>query len=401
VSSDVDSTIDRLQRAGALEGLTLYAFGHTAATEQLRRRLAHHGMRLAAVLDNSPHKQGSSLGGVPIVATQAITERNGPSLVLIASRFYDEMRQQLLDLGVAADEILRVGQLSIATDAAAGADPDRGEQLLERLRRAHPGRHLVVCPFGALGDVYWALAYLPAFAATRRLAPAAPVVVGESCRQVARLFGYEHVEGLAQAEMDDLVAGVVRSEAPGATIAHHDRPHGDAAAVRVLDERFVAFTDVYRDLVYGLTDRAQPETPNRPERRPRTDRRPLPDGLAEGRAVLLAPYAKSVVPVASSFWQDTAERCATQGYAVATLVHGDEDPVPGTSGLTVEIADLLDVVERAGTFIALRSGLCDIVHAARARKVHVSPDAYYSTSRHKVADFFALPGWESVVLPVL
>jgi hypothetical protein len=321
-------------------------------------------------------------------------------LVLIASRFYDEMRRQLLDLGLAADEILRVGQLSIATDAAAGADPDHGEQLLERLRGAHPGRHLVVCPFGALGDVYWALAYLPAFAATRGLAPAAPVVVGESCRQVARLFGYEHVDSLAQAEMDDLVAAVVRSEAPDATIAHHDRPHGDAAAVRVLDERFVGFTDVYRDLVYGLTDQAHPETPNRPGR-PRTDRRPLPDGLAEGRTVLLAPYAKSVLPVAPSFWQDTAERCATQGYAVATLVHGDERAVPGTMGVTVEIADLLDVVERAGTFIALRSGLCDVVHAARARKVHVSPDAYYSTSRHKVADFFALPGWESVVLPVL
>lgn len=398
MSCDVDSAIGRLQSSGVLEGLTLYAFGHTAATEQLRRRLDRDGIRLAAILDNNPMKQGGSLGSVPIIAPQAITEHSGPSLVLIASRFHDEMRRQLLDLGYAEEKILRVGNFSITTDTAPGGDPDRGTELLERLRLAHPGRHLVVCPFGAFGDVYWALAYLPAFAAARRLPPAVPVVVGESRRQVARLFGYVDVERLTQAEMDDLVAGVVRTEASDATIAHHDRPYGPAAPVRVLDERFVAFTDVYRDVVYGLSDRAEPQSPRR--LRP-AGRRPLPDGLAQGRTVLLAPYANSVMPVAPSFWEDTADRCASQGYAVATVVHGDEDAVPGTVGLEVEIADLLDVVEHAGTFIALRSGLCDIVHSARARKVHVSPDAYYSTTPHKVADFFALPGWESIVRPVL
>jgi hypothetical protein len=406
VSDDVDRAIDRLQHSGTLqrrdtrEDFALYAFGHTAATEQLRRRLGRDGIRLAAVLDNNPMKQGSSLGNVPIVAPEALTEHSGPSLVLIASRFYDEMRRQLLDLGYAEEQILRVGDFSITTDTAAGGDPDRGAQLLKRLRLDHPGRHLVLCPFGAFGDVYWALAYLPAFAAARQLPPPVPVVVGEPCRQVARLFGYEDVDSLTQAEMDDLVAAVVRTEASDATIAHHDRPYGRAAPVRVLDERLVAFTDIYRDLVYGLPDGAEPQTPRREGLR-QADRRPLPDRLAQGRTVLLAPYAKSVLPVASSFWEDTAELYASQGYAVATVVHGAEDAVPGTVALEVEIADLLDVVEHAGTFIALRSGLCDVVHAARARKVHVSPDAYYSTTRYKVADFFALPGWESVVVPVL
>jgi hypothetical protein len=406
VSTDVDSAIDRLQHSGTLQrsgtskDLALYAFGHTAATEQLRRRLDRDGIRLAAVLDNNPLKQGSSLGNVPIIAPEAITEQSGPSLVLIASRFYDEMRRQLLDLGYAEEKILRVGDFSITTDATVGGDPDRGTQLLERLRRAHPDRHLVVCPFGAFGDVYWALAYLPAFAAARQLPPAVPVVVGESCRQVARLFGYEDVDSLTQTAMDDLVAAVVRTQAPDATIAHHDRPYGRAAPVRVLDERFVAFTDVYRDLVYGLSDQTEPQTPRR-QRLRQADRRPLSDGFAQGRTVLLAPYAKSVLPVAPSFWENTAELYASRGYTVATVVHGAEAAVPGTVALKVDIAELLQVAEHAGTFIALRSGLCDVVHSARARKVHVLPDAYYSSTRHKVADFFALPGWESVVLPVL
>jgi hypothetical protein len=81
-------------------------------------------------------------------------------------------------------------------------------------------------------------------------------------------------------------------------------------------------------------------------------------------------------------------------------VHGNEDPVPGTRAQDIPIPELIDAVEHAGTFIGLRSGLCDVVHTARARKVHVFPDALYSTTPHKVADFFALPGWESMVIPV-
>lgn len=122
--------------------------------------------------------------------------------------------------------------------------------------------------------------------------------------------------------------------------------------------------------------------------------------IPHGRAVLLAPYAKSVVPVPWSFWERTAERHRAQGDVVATLVYGEEDPIPGTLALEIPIPELLDAVEHAGTFISLRSGLCDVVHTARARKIHAFPDALYSTTPYKVADFFALPGWESVVVPV-
>jgi hypothetical protein len=400
MTSDVESAIDELQRRGRLQDAQLYAFGHTAATEQMRRRLGRYDIALTGILDNNPAKQGSSLQGVPVVAPSAIIDVNVPSVVLIASRFHSDMRKQLLDLRYAG-EIIRVGTASIEPDSASGSDSARGARLLDQLRAAHPGRHLVVCPFGALGDVYWGLAYLPAFGAARRLPPAVVVVVGEGCRQVARLFGHKDLYSLTQVEMDDLVAAVVAAGPPDATIAHHDRPYGDDAPVRALDDRFVAFTDMYRDLVYKLSAQSRPHAPWR-------------DVLAQaghadaswasevprGRSVLMTPYAKSVVPVPWSFWEHTAERHASQGELVATVVHGDEDPIPGTLALEIPIPELLDAVEHAGTFISLRSGLCDVVHTARARKIHVFPDAYYSTTPHKVADFFALPGWESVVLQV-
>jgi len=400
MTSGVESAIDALQRSGRLHDAQLYAFGHTAATEQMRRRLRRYDIALTGILDNNRAKQGSSLHGVPVIPPNAVADVSVPSVVLIASRFHSEMRQQLVELGYAG-EIIRVGTVSIEPDTASERDRDRGRRLLDQLRVARPHRHLVVCPFGALGDVYWALAYLPAFAAARRLPPAVVVVVGEGCRQVARLFGHEDVHSLTQVEMDDLVGAVVDGGAQDATIAHHDRPYGDGAPVRVLDDRFVAFTDMYRDLVYRLSPRAAPRAPSREVVvQARQVDRSWPSEIPRGRTVLLAPYANSVVPVPWSFWERTAERHVSQGDVVATLVHGDEDPVPGTLALEIPIPGVLDAVEHAGTFISLRSGLCDVVHTARARKVHVFPHAYYSTTPYTVADFFALPGWESVVLQV-
>jgi len=396
MSSDVERAIDELQRSGRLHDVAIYAFGQTAATEEMRRRLGRYDIALTGILDNNPAKQGGSLHGVPVIPPSAVAGVSAPSVVLIASRFHGEMRRQLVDLGYAG-EIIRVGTLSLGADAASGGDGSRGSRQLGQLRIAHPDRHLVVCPFGALGDVYWALAYLPAYAAARRLPPAVVVVVGEGGRQVARLFGHEDVYSLSQVEMDDLVAAVVACGSGDATIAHHDRPYGDGAPVRALDARFVAFTDMYRDLVYRVPAGTAPDAPLRDAVRADPS---CASEIPRGRGVLLAPYAKSVLPVPWSFWEHTAERHASQGDVVATLVHGDEDPVPGTLTLEIPIPELLDAVEHAGTFIGLRSGLCDVVHTTRARKVHVFPDAYYSTTPYKVADFFALPGWESLVLRV-
>ncbi|HET6865022.1 MAG TPA: hypothetical protein VFH80_03830 [Solirubrobacteraceae bacterium] len=397
MSWSIDGAIDDLERSGRLRDVVIYAFGHTAATEEIRTRLSRYDLALTGILDNNRAKQGGSLHGVPVIPPNAVADVSVPSVVLIASRFHSEMRQQLVDLGYAG-EIIRVGTLSITTDTGSGRDIRRGARFLDQTRVAHPNRHLVVCPFGALGDVYWALAYLPAFAATRRLPPAVVAVVGEGCRQVARLFGHKDVYSLTQVEMDDLVAAVVAGGAQDATIAHHDRPYGDSAPVRALDERFVAFTDMYRDLVYKLPAQTQPQSPGRHV--PANAGTSWASEIPRGRGVLIAPYAKSVVPVPWSFWEQTAALYESQGDVVATLVHADEEPVAGTLTLEIPIPELLDAVEHAGTFIGLRGGLCDVVHTARARKIHVFPDAYYSTTPYKVADFFALPGWESVVLQV-
>ncbi|MDR2112386.1 MAG: hypothetical protein LBQ62_04695 [Candidatus Accumulibacter sp.] len=61
------------------------------------------------------------------------------------------------------------------------------------------------------------------------------------------------------------------------------------------------------------------------------------------------------------------------------------------------LAQMPAAVEHAGTFIGIRNGLRDVLFTANCRKTVVFPNGHYSTTPHNVAEFFALPGWESIV----
>ncbi len=145
----------------------------------------------------------------------------------------------------------------------------RGSETLVQIRRQYLAHHLVVCPYSALGDVYWAMAFLPAYCRKNGIEKAAIITCGAACREVAGLC------------------------------------------------------------------------------------------------------------------------------AVYTNITGGELPIRGTKPLRAPIPLIIAASEHAGRFVGIRSGLCDVLTTAKCQKTVIYPDSFYSTTPHKVADFFALPGWES------
>jgi hypothetical protein len=241
-----------------------------------------------------------------------------------------------------------------------------------------------------LGDTYWAMAFLPAYREKHGIGETAIIVTGNRCRQTAELFGAKNTVTLNDAEMDEFVQAVIFTNESNSIIAHHDRPYTDNS-IKWLDKHFLSFIDYYRCAVYGLPK----STPMAP---------PGNDALFEnrvqipkGKAVILAPYAKSVVELPSAFWKKTAAEWRAQGCKIYTNVVGKEAPICGTEPLAIPISQMPAAAEYAGTFIGIRSGLCDVLYAANCRKTVVFPDCFYSATPHKAADFFALPGWKNIV----
>ena len=101
--------------------------------------------------------------------------------------------------------------------------------------------------------------------------------------------------------------------------------------------------------------------------------------LTMGRTVLLSPHAHTPAFMLNDrIWEDIAHRLLALGYDVCTNVNGeDEVPIKGTKGVFIPYNMLIDFMDKAGWFIGIRSGLCDIISGSKATKIILYPDTMF------------------------
>ena len=97
-------------------------------------------------------------------------------------------------------------------------------------------------------------------------------------------------------------------------------------------------------------------------------------------------------------WNYIVNYYKDKGYSCYTNVVGEEQPLPGTQPVSPAISEIRSVVERAGTFIGIRSGLCDILREAWCRKIALYPDYQYCDTKWKAIDMYSIEGWENIVV---
>jgi hypothetical protein len=372
-------------------------FGLCKASEKIIDDLTDRNIRIFCILDNSEAKQGMSYNGVPVKKPKAITTLDETqTTVLIASRFYAEMTRQLREMGYNGEIIKAVDfnsfeDFSLENDVLEKktARVNRGMNIINSIKEQRSDIYFV-CPYNALGDVYYAVSYIPAYMKQHSLKTFSVIVTGSACREVAEIFGATPVV-IEQTQMDELVQAILYTHDKAFFIAHHDRPYTNHLT-DILLRKLIVFHDLYKFGVFGLDKEAIPAAPS--ENKPYNGS----GEIITGKTIIIAPYAKSVSGVAVSFWEDFARRKAADGYTVLTNTVGDEKPIDGTKPISVPISEFISAVETAGHFVGVRSGLCDILITANCEKTVVFPDSYYSYTGIKVSEFFALNGWETIII---
>lgn len=63
-------------------------------------------------------------------------------------------------------------------------------------------------------------------------------------------------------------------------------------------------------------------------------------------------------------------------------------PLIGTESISPSLLELRSVVERAGTFIGIRNGLCDVIREAKAKKIALYPDYNYCDTKWKAIEMY-------------
>lgn len=396
---EMRANLKQLMQENALQDKRVYLFGHCNATEELTNLLIDSGIIPAAILDNSAAKQGKQYRGIEIQPPQAImSQQAGTTVVCIAARAYAAMADQLRRLGYRGPvrklvDYNSFAEYSLSPDVVTRKlrRVERGIVQLKRLREKHPGRFQILCPFSALGDVYFTMAYLPHFLRKREISQCVVCVVGRACGQVVRLFGGCALEVLSQQEMDEAVQAALYTEDGNTFISHQDRPYAVNIS-KALHVKQIPLETLYCCGVFGLPASATPCKPAALEAYGG------PEKIEPGRTAILSPYAKSVTALDPALWTRIVAECRQRGYVCYTNVAGAEAPLPGTLPITPQIVEIQSLAERAGLFIGIRSGLCDVLREADCRKIALYPDYPYCDTRWKAIDMYWLPGWENIVV---
>lgn len=396
---EMENNLEHLLEKQIIQDKDIYLFGHCNASENLVDLLIEKGYEVKAILDNNISKQGFLYKGVPVVVPEELLRKDEKNiLVCIVARAFAAMEQQLRQMGYRGriEKLVEYNSyadysLSQTTIMEKRERLNRGVLLLEQEKRAYPGSYRIYCPFCALGDVYYMMAYLPHFLLKKKVQNYAVFTIGQSCADVVKLFGAEHVKALSQKEMDESIQAVLYTRDANAYIPHQDRPYTVKLAKALYLKR-IPLEMIYKYGVYGLEKSCIPHQPIKLESYKN------PGQIIPGRAVILSPHAKSVTGISKAIWDDIMDHYRKKGYQLFTNVTERETALPGTIPLQIKLAELQSAVERAGTFIGLRSGLCDVLKEANCKKIALYPDCYYSDTKWKMEEIYHLDGWENIVL---
>ena len=397
------SNLAEISQAIDLFKKNIFLFGHCNATMELIDFLESKGLKVTAILDNSEAKQGLEYKKSIVVYPRQIMELAGAnpsedSIVLITSRFYASMHKQLRELGYEGPirkliDYNTYAEYSLSEDTIARmtAREQHGEALLSELSHKYLGFFKTFCPFNALGDVYYALSYWSAFAEKRgvekredndKLEKVVFCVPGKSLVDVIHMFGNYPVEVYEQKELDAMIQAALYTHDENSYIAHHDRPYV-VNLHRALYIKKIPLEQIYCCGVYGLPL----ETP---ASKPNANMVMYKDlnFIPEGKSVIFSPYAKSVTALKPEVWEDAVNYYSKAGYKCYTNIVGDERPLAETEGISPSLLELKSVIERAGTFIGIRSGLCDLIRETKAKKIALYPDYNYCDTKWKAIEMY-------------
>lgn len=391
--------LDELIQNKAIQNKRVYLFGHCNATEELATLLQSRGFSVTAILDNNPSKEGKDYQGIPIQHPKTIlSSPQRETLVCIVARAYAAMADQLKRIGYTGQVRKLVDyntyaeySLSSGTIARKQQRVERGMISLAQLKEKYPDHILLLCPFSALGDIYFTMSYLPYFLGKRNITQCVVAVIGNGCSQVVRMFGLYPTEMFAQKEMDETIQAALYLEDPDVFIPHQDRPYVVNLS-KALYSRQIPLEKIYCCGIFGLPPETKPYSPVffRPYSRP--------EDIEQGRSVILSPYAKSVTALKAEIWKQIVEDYGSRGYVCYTNVAGNEKPLPGTRPISPPIQEMQSAAEMAGTFIGIRSGLCDVIREASCRKIALYPDYQYCDTKWKAIHMYWLDDWENMVV---
>lgn len=389
------SVLDGYIKMDFLKNKYIVIFGSNEPAERMAEYLLTKNLVVNSMVDNNKRKEGTIVAGITISLPQnTLLPKKDNIVILIASKYYSEMVMQLNQMGYEeGKEIIKV--LDISRSGQVSLSEEEFEKCCEKVKqgkkiyvnilaRCPDAQKILVCPLGLLGDTYVALTYLREYLEKNNITKYLLVQPKSASVKISAMFGFEkNVVAIDGAEVFLLLDyAVFDNMADGRILIMNQRLPFTRRLGELNNYKGINFIDYYKYSIFGLGEDSRPEKPsaikNSVESKQYVDDLFEEYGLKKGNTVILFPYAKTATSLDVSFWERLAEELKNKGYIVCTNCGGDGEPeINGTIKLFFDLRYSIETVEEAGCIVGLRSGLCDVISTANAKKIIIYPDRIY------------------------
>lgn len=382
---------------GLLKDRKVYLFGVSENTRQIIRILREIGIEPVNVIDNDITKQGSYCGRLKVIPVSDIDTIEGNRiLILIYSSYWREMMPQLITSGINRKNIWQLfpckkSYLGLVRDAAFG------KHIRKKLTATYGDIPIFVCPYTGSGDIYLIGTFWNEYLRKIGIEEYIFVVITSACQKIASMFNIKNIVRLEKKKYAEyLISYYLMSPWKGNIKILNDcwaQVHTNQTEW-FRGFKGLYFTDLFRRFVFDLPNGVKPEHPVLDDSSQRIHELFDNYELNVGKTIILSPYSNTLADLPDDFWESLVNYLAYKDFCIVTNSSGaTEPPVNGTKAVFFPLEIMPQIVEAAGYFVGVRSGLCDVISSAKAKKVilYDARDRFYMGSAF---EYFNLKGME-------
>lgn len=365
-----------VSQAGTFQKVII--FGCTLYAHEIIKALTLNHIDVYCFVDNDKTKVGSICDGKEIKAPDILVEEDRDNtVVVIASPTYGrEMVAQVRNYGYQDNRIWHIPVInpiqvsdSLESLEEAFGDIEEGIKVYDEL--TSDGTELIILfPYPGTGDIYMACGYLKEYLIKCGKDKIKLVVTKKNCKKVAELFEYKNVVVITEKQKETLLNAwqflgnenlrVKPVLFWGWHCKNYYRPYRNYQTL--------SFADFFKYDVFNHSEDVRFMPPVYEKDNLYIEKLFDQNHLQKGKTVIIAPYAGSFQSsIDIGTWKELIDILYQKGYSVCTNCFGTEMPLPSTLAIQFPYEQVINVIEYAGYFVGVRSGLCDIASNANAK----------------------------------
>lgn len=201
------------------------------------------------------------------------------------------------------------------------------------------------------------------------------IVTNPNIAKVSALFDMNNVEIVLNEEMDDLYKLIRIEKEMGISNNFHlftPNPFTPFDILHCVYGPNLTMKNIYEVYLNKALDSINLLAPNVISNES-INRFFIENAINRRNAVILSTSSNSVVTYDYSFWNELVDRLNNKGYKIIHNRAGNDFTLDGTYDFCVDLKYMPYFVEKTGRFIGVRSGLCDVISGAKAKKIILYP----------------------------